>query len=127
LTDLSSSFKTVAGNLNTAIVELKPTLENFHALSDSLKTLELDATMKKVQTSLTKLNETLTKLNSGDNTASKLLTDDELYNNLNKLLLNLDTLANHFNSNPNHFLAPLGKSPKKIQRDLEKAKKNEQN
>lgn len=124
ISDLSSSFKAVAGNLNTTMAALKPTLENFHTLSDSLKAVEIGSAMKKVEVSLTKFNETLSKLNSGDNTASKLLTEDELYNNLNKLLLNLDSLANHFNSNPKHFLGPLGKSQKKIEKDLEKAKKN---
>jgi phospholipid/cholesterol/gamma-HCH transport system substrate-binding protein len=62
----------------------------------------------------------LAQLSSGDNTASKLLTEDSLYVNLNKLLYSVDSLAQHFNSNPKHFLAPLGKSKKKIDRDLKK-------
>jgi phospholipid/cholesterol/gamma-HCH transport system substrate-binding protein len=48
------------------------------------------------------------------------MTEDTLYVNLNKLLLSLDSLAVHLNENPRHFLAPLGKSRKKIQRQLEK-------
>jgi phospholipid/cholesterol/gamma-HCH transport system substrate-binding protein len=38
--------------------------------------------------------------------------------NLNKLLVSLDSLANHLNQNPKHFMAPLGKSRKKIEKDL---------
>jgi phospholipid/cholesterol/gamma-HCH transport system substrate-binding protein len=64
-------------------------------------------------------------LNSGDNTASKLMTEDSLYNNLNMLLHNLDSLATHFNENPRHFMAPLGKSRKKIQKELEEQRKKE--
>lgn len=122
---LSDSIKAVSGNLNAALADLKPTLANFHSLSDSLKAIEIGSTLKKVQTSLTKLNETLGKLNEGNNTASKLLTDDELYLNLNKLLVSLDSLATHFNSNPKHFMAPLGKSKKKIEKDLAKGNSNE--
>jgi len=118
--ELGSTFKDVAGNLNSTLTELKPTLSNFKTLSDSLKVLEINGTLTRAQQSLTKLNETLTKLSQGDNTASKLLTEDSLYVNLNKLLQSVDSLAGHFNKNPKHFLSPLGKSQKKIERDLKK-------
>ena len=114
---LSNSFKAVADNLNSTLVELKPTLANFKTLSDSLKRIELNKTLIKTQQTLTGLNQTLAKLNMGDNTASKLLTEDTLYVNLNKLLVSLDQVTKDFNNNPKHFLAPLGKSQKKIQRD----------
>lgn len=118
--ELSGSFKSVAANLNTSLAELKPTLENFRSLSDSLKSLELANTVEKAQQSLTRLTVTLDKLNSGDNTMSKLMTEDSLYVNLNRLLQSVDSLANHFNENPKHFLAPLGKSRRKIERDLKR-------
>lgn len=114
---LSNSFKAVADNLNSTLVELRPTLANFKTLSDSLKRIELNKTLIKTQQTLTGLNQTLAKLNKGDNTASKLLTEDTLYVNLNKLLVSLDRVTKDFNNNPKHFLAPLGKSQKKIQRD----------
>lgn len=120
ISELSSSFKDVAGNLNSSLNELKPTLQNFKTLSDSLKNLEISETIDRAQRSLAKLNESLTRLNNGDNTMSKLLTEDSLYVNLNKLLNSVDSLAIHFNQNPRHFLAPLGKSRRKIERDLKK-------
>lgn len=128
INDLSAEFKTVAGNLNGSLEELKPTLSNFKTISDSLKVIQLNGTISKAQQSLTKLNESLTRLNKGDNTMSKLMTEDTLYVNLNRLLRSLDSLATHFNENPKHFMAPLGKSKKRIERDLrrkeEEAKKN---
>lgn len=126
INDLGVEFKTVAGNLNHTLTELKPTLANLHQLSDSLKMMELNGTVKKAQQSLTKLNETLGRLNKGDNTASKLLTEDTLYVNLNKLLVSIDSLAKHFNKNPRHFLAPLGKSSKKIEREIARQRKEEE-
>jgi phospholipid/cholesterol/gamma-HCH transport system substrate-binding protein len=121
--ELSGTFQSVGTNLNNTLAELKPTLENFKTLSDSLKRIQIAGTMTKAQQSLAKLNETLAKLNSGDNTASKLMTEDSLYVNLNMLLNNLDSLANHLNSNPRHFMAPFGKSRKKIERELEEQRK----
>jgi phospholipid/cholesterol/gamma-HCH transport system substrate-binding protein len=122
INELSASMKTVAGNLNGTLNELKPTLANFRNISDSLKNAEISGTIKKAQASLAKLNETLNRLNKGDNTVSKLLTEDSLYVNMNKLMLSVDSLARHFNDNPRHFLSPLGKSSRKIQRE-KKAKK----
>jgi phospholipid/cholesterol/gamma-HCH transport system substrate-binding protein len=117
---LGTTFKDVAANLNGTLTELKPTLSNFKTLSDSLKMMQLNGTITKAQQSLAKLNETLAQLSKGDNTASKLLTEDSLYVNLNRLLQSVDSLAEHFNKNPKHFLAPLGKSQKKIERELKK-------
>ncbi|HEY8936943.1 MAG TPA: MlaD family protein [Cyclobacteriaceae bacterium] len=119
---LGSTYKGVAENLNNRITELKPTLNNFNTLSDSLKMLKLNGTLKNMQVTLGKLNETLSKLNKGDNTMSKLLTEDTLYVNLNKMLVSFDSLANHINQNPKHFLGPLGQSRKKIEKELQEQK-----
>jgi phospholipid/cholesterol/gamma-HCH transport system substrate-binding protein len=119
---LSESFRSVAGNLNGTLEELKPTLSNFRSLSDSLKMMQLNSTVNKAQQSLGKLNETLARLNSGDNTVSKLMTEDSLYVNLNQLLNSIDSLAKHFNTNPKHFMAPLGRSQRRIEKDLKKQK-----
>jgi len=119
---LSESFRSVAGNLNGTLEELKPTLSNFRTLSDSLKVMQLNSTVNKAQQSLGRLNETLARLNSGDNTVSKLMTEDSLYVNLNQLLNSVDSLAKHFNQNPKHFMAPLGKSQRRIEKDLKKQK-----
>ena len=117
MNEISASLKTLTDNLNNMLSELDPTLKNFKVLSDSLKRLELNKTLLKTQQTLTDLNGILAQLKKGDNTAGKLLTQDSLYNNLNKLLQNLDSLAVNFNDNPGHFLSPLGKSKKKIDRD----------
>jgi phospholipid/cholesterol/gamma-HCH transport system substrate-binding protein len=121
--DLSGTFKTVGTNLNTTLTELKPTIENFRSLSDSLKRIELNGTITKTQQTLTKINETLGRMSNGKNTVSKLMTEDSLYTNLNTLLNNLDSLTNHLNKNPRHFMAPFGKSRKKIAKELEEQRK----
>lgn len=115
--ELTITFKALSDKVNTTLAELDPTLKNFKVVSDSLKQIELNKTLQKTQDALTGLTEMMAKLKKGDNTASKLMTDDELYVNLNKTLKSIDSLAQHFNSHPKHFLSPLGKSSRKIQRD----------
>lgn len=114
---LANNFNDVATNLNASMTQLKPTLKNFEVLSDSLKRMEINRTLAKTQQTLSSLNETLSKLKKGDNTVSKLLTEDSLYVNLNKLLVRMDSLVAHLNNYPKHFTSPLGKSHKKILRD----------
>jgi len=122
---ISGTFAEVGTNINSALTDLRPTIANFRSLSDSLKRMELTNTVNKTQQTLSKLNETLSKLNNGKNTVSKLMTEDSLYVNLNTLLNNLDSLASHLNENPRHFMAPFGKSRKKIARELEEQRKKD--
>ncbi len=120
---LSASFKNDAEKISAMLDDLKPTLSNFKVISDSLKKLRLNETLVKAQLTLTSLNESLAKLKKGDNTMGRLMTEDSLYVNLNKLLISLNQLSKHFDENPKHFLAPLGKSKGKIERDRKKEKK----
>lgn len=118
ITVVSGNFTDVASNINGTLNDLKPVLKNLAVLSDSLREIELNKTILKTQQTLTSLNQTLGQLKKGDNTMSKLLTEDTLYVNLNRLLLRMDSLVEHINHYPKHFTAPLGKSHKKVERDL---------
>ena len=80
-------------------------------------------TFNQIDILITSINGVFDDIDSGKGTLSKLLADDSLYNNLNKTAFNLDELLSHINENPKHFFAPLGKSRKKIERDLKKQKK----
>lgn len=118
--ELSVSFKGVAENLNSTLNELKPAINNFKTISDSLKMVHFNQTVRQTQKTLNGINESIARLKKSDNTMGKLLTEDTLYVNLNKLILRLDTLANHFDNNPKQFLGPLGKSQKKIEKERKK-------
>lgn len=120
ITVVSGNFTDVASNINGTLNDLKPALKNLAILSDSLKQLQLNKTMIKTQQTLTSLNETLAKLKKGDNTVSKLMTEDSLYVNLNQLLKRMDSLVEHLNHYPKDFTAPLGKSHKKVEKNLKK-------
>lgn len=119
---LTYNIGTVTANVNRTLDKLQPSLTNLKTFSDSLKSVELNATMKKTQQALAKMNETLARMGKKDNTVGRLMTEDSLYVNLNNLLLSLNELSKHMNENPKHFFSPLGKSSSKIQRDLEKQK-----
>ncbi|MFZ9505015.1 MAG: hypothetical protein ACO263_10630 [Cyclobacteriaceae bacterium] len=120
MVELKSTIKDASVKLKGTMAELDPTLKNLKVISDSLKQLQINQTLRKTQRTLEELTDIMSRLKKGDNTASKLLTDDELYNNLNGVLRSIDSLTTHMNTNPDHFFAPLGKSAKKIKKELRK-------
>jgi len=118
--ELGASFKQDADKTAALIDELRPVVANFKVISDSLKQLQLNQTLHKMNRSIESLNESLAKLKKHDNTMGRLFTEDSVYVNLNKMLVDLNKLSDHLNTNPKHFFAPLGKSKKKVERDLKK-------
>lgn len=123
---LADNIQAVTLNINGVLTELKPTLTNMKTFSDSLKQLEIQSTINRAKEAIVKLDAAFAKFERKDNTLGKLMNEDSLYVNLNKMILDLDMLAKHLNENPNHFFAPLGKKREKIQRDLERQRKESQ-
>lgn len=116
-----SQFKIMSQEINNKLALLDPIIQKSSGTLDKVNALELEKTLANLNEVLVNLNTTLVAVNNTDGTIGKAMADDALYNNLNQAILDLSELANHFNSNPKHFLGPLGKSSKKIERDLKKA------
>lgn len=115
-----SGFKTLTVKLGHRIDEMQPLLAKFNVMADSLNNLELSNTLDNLNKLLVETSTTVETINSSEGTLGKLMKDDSLYNNLNQAMADLDTLLVHMNQNPKHFFAPLGKSQKKIEKDLAK-------
>lgn len=121
---LSHDLRLFVNNANNSIKDVQPSFRNFRAFSDSLRAVQLGTTVAKLNATIARINALLSKADSGRTTMGKLMTEDTLYVNMNNLLLSLDSLSHHLNTNPKHFFAPLGKSKRKIERDLEKQRKD---
>lgn len=116
-------FKELSKKLNSTMDVVKPMLAKFGVLADSLNNLELANTVKKLNIMLEETSATVSAFRNKDSTLGKLMYEDSLYNNLNSTMLALDSLLIHMNENPKHFFSPLGKSRKKIEKDLAKQQK----
>ena len=116
-------YKELAKTLNSSMTDLKPLITKFNVLADSLNNLELSNTLNKLNFMLDETAITVAAIRDKEGTLGKLMYDDSLYNNLNKAMLSLDSLLIHMNDNPKHFFGPLGKSKKKIEKDLAKEQK----
>ena len=106
------------------LAQLEGTIDKYGNLADSLKQVDLKPTLVKTNTLLDNLNTTVEKLQSEDGTLGRLMTEDSLYVALQKTVENLDKLLIHFDENPKDFLAPLGRSKKKIDKARVKDQEN---
>lgn len=119
-----SDLSVISGKLSKNLDQLSDLLINYNQLADTLKNIELNNTLAQTNELLGSMNKTFENLNDENGTLGRLMKDDSLYVSLNQTLIDLDRMLIHMNENPKHFFAPLGKSKKKIERDLAKEQKN---
>lgn len=122
LSNVMVSFQELAAQLSQTIKRIDPILVNANGAIEKVNALELQATLDETQELLSHVNTTLDMFNKGEGTVGRLLKEDSIYSNLNKTIADLDSLVVHLNTYPKHFLAPLGKSRKKIEKDLAREK-----
>lgn len=94
--------------------QLEGLISSSKMLMDSLNEVPVASTLEKVNESLDHVNQLLLAVQSDEGTVGKLLNNDSVYNNLNKLLIDMDELIIHFNNYPKDFLGPLGRKNKKL-------------
>ncbi len=123
ITNTLNNLNDLSKDLSEKIEKIDPLLDGAQTIVNKLNSVDFENTFDQIDILITSINDVFDDIDSGKGTLSKLLADDSLYNNLNKTAFDLDKLLSHINENPKHFFAPLGKSRKKIERDLKKQKK----
>ena len=123
ITNTLNNLNDLSKDLSEKIEKIDPLLDGAQSIVNKLNSVDFDNTFNQIDILIASINGVFDDIDSGKGTLSKLLADDSLYNNLNKTAFDLDKLLFHINENPKHFFSPLGKSRKKIERDLKKQKK----
>ncbi len=120
IAQIVSGTASVLFKLDEKLDEIKPIIAKSEETLDTLKSLQINRTLASVRATLDSLNAAMTDLKNPQGTLGRLISDDSLYQAIEKTILDFDSLANHLNYYPDHFFAPLGKSHKKIMKELEK-------
>lgn len=115
IAEIVASTAVLVNNVNDKVEQLDPLLQKSNGVLDSINNLELQRTLSGVDTVLFTLNETLQAFQESDGTLGKLINEDSMYNNINKLLIDLDKMVIHFDQYPKDFLKPLGRKHKKLE------------
>ncbi|WP_213523040.1 MlaD family protein [Nonlabens sp.] len=90
--------------LDRTIRNLDTTTENFAAISDTLARIEISGTVKELQDAVAKFNIVLGDIASGKGSLGKLMTDDSLYNNLERTTRQAEMLMQDIKLNPKRYV-----------------------
>ncbi|MGB5981461.1 MAG: MlaD family protein [Nonlabens sp.] len=99
--------------LNRTFKNLDTTTKNFAAISDTLAQVEIAGTVKEMEAAIAKMNGVLDKVANGEGSLGKLMTDDALYVNLEKMTKQAEELVQDIKLNPKRYVhfSVFGKNP----------------
>lgn len=111
LTDGSSSISTILSNVNSITSNLEKnndkvskSLGNFTAITDSLREINVNHTIRSLNKVLGEVDSMVSKINQGKGTLGEVINNDDLYYNLTALSNNLNKLLIEFKANPKKFV-----------------------
>ena len=91
---------TIDSTLNNA----KKITDNFSKISNDLAEANLGETVKKLESTLTNVNDLLANMKAGKGTLGKLMTDDKMYTNLTNASKEMEELLREMKLNPKRFV-----------------------
>ncbi len=101
---LNKLLKNNEEKLNGSLTNFEVLTSNFAKLSDSLNNAGLGRTLTSLESTVASLDKVLGRIEKGDGTLGKLMSDEELYNNLNNASRELDLLLQDFRLNPKRYV-----------------------
>jgi len=103
-------FQVLAAELSSRAQDVQPVLKKYGELADSLKAIEFNKTLAKLNSAIDDLSTVLIDMNSSNGTLGKLIHSDSLYNTLNKTLEDLDMVILHLEEEPDRKSTRLNSS-----------------
>lgn len=103
--ELTENMNALTANMNSTVnSSVKPTLRTYKNLGDSLAALDMRSTLIKAQKTFENLSATLDKINKGEGTMGQLINNDSLYNNLEAVSRDMDSLMIDMKENPKRYV-----------------------
>lgn len=103
--NIGTQLPIIMRNANQAIVKLDTITGNLAVLSNDLRNLPLQPTMENVQRVTANLEDFSRRLNNQNSTLGKLTQDPELYNQLNRVSADIDSLIVDIKRNPKRYIS----------------------
>lgn len=100
----TSNLNSLSATLTDENKGVAPLLAKMNVLADSLNELEVSKTLAQANATLHSLQSTVDKLKQDEGTLGKLMNNDSVYNNLNKTLVDLDSLFIDLQENPRRYV-----------------------
>ncbi len=104
LARIISNVESISGNLKNNNEKITNILTNFSDLSDSLAKARIPATIAQVNNTILDLDSILGKINKGEGSVGQLLTNDQLYKEVEKAARDLNLLLEDIKKNPAKYV-----------------------
>ena len=111
----TASLTTSTRDLNTLMAQLNrevpamaqrtnKLLDNANSMAENLNKVDVEQTMRKVNTTLENVEQFTAQLNSNNGSLGLLMRDQSLYNNLNNTMLSADSLLTNLREHPKRYV-----------------------
>ena len=112
---VTASLTTSTRELNTLMAQLNrevpamaqrtnKLLDNANSMAENLNKVDVEQTMRKVNTTLENVEQFTAQLNSNNGSLGLLMRDQSLYNNLNNTMLSADSLLTNLREHPKRYV-----------------------
>ena len=108
-------FSQMSERLNRATLQMDSLMIDLRSGVQDLDLKSMGEVAYGVNQAVSEAHLLLKSLRAGEGTLGKLITDDQLYLQLNQTLKQLDNVLQHLDERPRDFLAPLGRRKPKSQ------------
>lgn len=104
ISDILQDISRITSNLEHSNSDISRTLGNVSSITDSLKAVNLNSSIRSLNNILWQADSILTKINHGKGTLGEAVNNDDLYYNLTLLSENLNKLLTDFRENPKRYV-----------------------
>ena len=104
LAELTANLSKLSGSLIETEKKISPLLTKTGSFADSLNALRLGETVNRANQLVAQMEQLVASVKTGQGTASKLINDDKLYNNLNYTIISMNQLLANLRENPKRYV-----------------------
>lgn len=104
IAEILENINSITSNLENSNSDITRSLDNISTISDSLRAVNLNHSIRYLNNVLMQADSIVTKINRGKGTIGEAVNNDELYYNLTAVSENLDKLLTEFRQNPKRFI-----------------------
>jgi len=104
LAELTANLSRLSASLIETERKIGPLLTKTGTFADSLNALRLGETVNRANQLVAQMEQLVASVKSGQGTASKLINDDKLYNNLNYAVISMNQLLANLRENPKRYV-----------------------
>ncbi len=104
LASMIRNMNDITGNIAKNNESIDRILDNAAATTDQLKQAPIEQTIRELQSASTQLNELMAKINNGEGSVGMAFNDKQLYTDLTKTLVTLQSLMADIEAHPSRYI-----------------------